>query len=75
MSSHKEKIANMIKLNSNTTSDRFFSPGYECNPYFGASSFYGEQSRLFNYKLDGWRRDAVYFVPAKYKAIGRQLQL
>jgi hypothetical protein len=73
MNSRKEKIANMINLNANTTSEKFYNPGYQTNPYFGASTFYGEQSRLFEHNLDAWHKDPSHFLPSSFKAIGRQL--
>lgn len=73
MSSNKQKIAAMIKMNSNNLSETYYNPGYPFNPYFGASSFYGEQSRLFEHNVDLWHRDRVYFLPSYFKAIGRQL--
>ncbi len=72
MNSNKTKISQMINVNSNTTSERFYNPGYSWDPYFGASTFYGDQSRLHEFNYDGTHRDRPYFIHSMYKAIGRQ---
>ncbi len=71
---NKEKLKSIIQQGSNTTAtSTFYNPGYDCNPYFGASSFYGEQSRLYEPRYDMIKKEHTWFIPRQFKAIGRQL--
>jgi hypothetical protein len=72
---NKEKIRQMVQQGSNTTNFSYTNPGYSCDPYFGASSFYGDQCRQYNYKFDYIRKDNVWFIPRYNKALGRQTML
>ncbi len=69
---NKEKIKAMIEQGSNTSSFSHYDPGYTTNPYFGASSFYGDQCRQFEWKFDYIRKEHTWFIPRSNKAIGRQ---
>ncbi len=73
---NKDKLRAQIKQGSSNTSHKsFYTPPYETNPYFGASSFYGEQSRVWEWKGDFMKNEFNYFIPFKFKSIGRQLML
>jgi hypothetical protein len=71
----KDKIKAMIEQGSNTTNFSHYDPGYSTDPYFGASSFYGDQCRLYEFKFDMIRKEHTWFIPRSSKAIGRQEML
>jgi hypothetical protein len=70
---NKQKIKQTIEQGASTSNFTFSNPGFPCNPYFGASTFYGEQSRLWQPSFDGYHREKNFFINRAYKAIGRQL--
>lgn len=70
---NKQKIQLSISQGAQTSNFTYSNPGYPCNPYFGASTFYGEQSRLFEPNYDGFHREKNFFLNRAYKSIGRQL--
>ncbi len=72
---NKDKIKAMIQQGSNTTNFSFNNPGYSTNPYFGASSFYGDACNPYEYKFDYIRRENVWFVPRYNKAISHQTMI
>lgn len=72
----KEKLKAQFQNGSNETSHiAYFTPKFSTNPYFGASSFYGEQSRTYEPKTDFLKNEFIGFIPRRFKAIGRQLML
>jgi|LauGreDrversion4_2_1035121.scaffolds.fasta_scaffold1929031_2 hypothetical protein len=73
---NKEKLrAQIAQGGSNTAHKSFYTPPYETNPYFGASSFYGDQCRVWEWKGDFSKTEFNWFIHSRYKAIGRQLML
>ena len=72
----KEKLKAQIENGSNNLSHlAYFSPIYTTNLYFGASSYFGEQSRLYEFKTDFLKTEYNFFVHKRFKAIGRQLMI
>ena len=72
---NKEKLVAMIQQGSNTSDFTYYNSGYSTNPYFGASSFYGEQCRIFEPKYDLVRKEHIWFMPRSMKALGRQTMI
>ena len=74
-SDYQSRVRASILGGANTTNFASYNPGYRTDVYMGASSFYGDQSRLWEFSWDGFHRERNWFIPAKFKAIGRQLTL